>query len=98
MARNVGDGRETGATVGYEAQLWQMAGALHNHRPPYIKADFILANPPFNISDWGGERLRDEKRWQCGVPPLVPAEAPAEGEVSCSYVPDGRRENIRARL
>jgi len=29
----------------------------------------ILANPPFNISDWGGERLRDDKRWQYGAPP-----------------------------
>lgn len=34
-----------------------------------MKADFILANPPFNISDWGGERLRDDPRWAFGVPP-----------------------------
>jgi type I restriction enzyme M protein len=33
------------------------------------KADFILANPPFNISDWGGERLSGDKRWQYGAPP-----------------------------
>ncbi|WP_245533714.1 N-6 DNA methylase [Calidithermus timidus] len=37
---------------------------------PDLKADFILANPPFNVSDWGGERLRDDKRWQYGVPPV----------------------------
>jgi len=42
---------------------------LHNDRHPDLKADFILANPPFNISNWGGERLRDDKRWQYGVPP-----------------------------
>ncbi|GAB4175624.1 MAG: class I SAM-dependent DNA methyltransferase [Wenzhouxiangellaceae bacterium] len=42
---------------------------FHNDRFPDLKADFILANPPFNISDWGGERLRDDKRWQYGVPP-----------------------------
>ncbi|MCM8595004.1 class I SAM-dependent DNA methyltransferase, partial [Accumulibacter sp.] len=42
---------------------------FHNDRHPDLKADFILANPPFNISDWGGERLRDDKRWQYGVPP-----------------------------
>ncbi len=35
-----------------------------------MKADYILANPPFNISDWGGERLRDDVRWQFGVPPV----------------------------
>jgi type I restriction enzyme M protein len=42
---------------------------FHNDRHPDLKADFILANPPFNISDWGGERLLDDKRWQYGVPP-----------------------------
>jgi type I restriction enzyme M protein len=40
-----------------------------NDRHPDLRADFILANPPFNISDWGGERLRDDKRWQYGAPP-----------------------------
>ena len=38
-------------------------------RHPDLKADFILANPPFNISDWGGERLVDDQRWLFGVPP-----------------------------
>jgi type I restriction enzyme M protein len=42
---------------------------FHNDRHPDLKADFILANPPFNISDWGGERLKDDKRWQYGAPP-----------------------------
>ena len=42
---------------------------FHNDRHPDLKADFIIANPPFNISDWGGERLRDDKRWQYGAPP-----------------------------
>ena len=42
---------------------------FHNDRHPDLKADFILANPPFNISDWGGERLRGDKRWQYGDPP-----------------------------
>jgi type I restriction enzyme M protein len=43
---------------------------LHDDRFPDLKADFILANPPFNISDWGGERLREDKRWRYGVPPV----------------------------
>jgi type I restriction enzyme M protein len=42
---------------------------FHHDRHPDLKADYILANPPFNISDWGGERLRDDKRWQYGAPP-----------------------------
>ena len=35
-----------------------------------MKADYILANPPFNISDWGGDRLRDDVRWKFGTPPV----------------------------
>jgi type I restriction enzyme M protein len=42
---------------------------FHNDRHPDLKADFILANPPFNISDWGGDRLAGDKRWQFGPPP-----------------------------
>jgi type I restriction enzyme M protein len=42
---------------------------FHNDRHPDLKADFILANPPFNISDWGGERLQGDKRWPYGTPP-----------------------------
>jgi type I restriction enzyme M protein len=43
---------------------------FHNDRHPDLRADFILANPPFNVSDWRGELLRDDKRWQYGVPPV----------------------------
>ena len=42
---------------------------FHNDRHPDLRADFILANPPFNVSDWRGELLRDDKRWQYGTPP-----------------------------
>src|SRR3989454_5197807 len=42
---------------------------FHNDRHSDLKADFILANPPFNVSDWRGELLREDKRWQYGVPP-----------------------------
>ena len=43
--------------------------SFHNDRHPDLRADFILANPPFNVSDWGGERLADDKRWRYGTPP-----------------------------
>jgi type I restriction enzyme M protein len=42
---------------------------FHDDRFPDLKADFILANPPFNVSDWGGDRLKGDKRWRFGVPP-----------------------------
>ena len=48
-------GRIRGIDSGQIAQ----GDTFHNDRHPDLKADFILANPPFNISDWGGERLRD---------------------------------------
>ena len=43
--------------------------SFHNDQHPDLKADFILANPPFNVSDWGGERLAEDKRWEYGTPP-----------------------------
>jgi type I restriction enzyme M protein len=42
---------------------------FHDDRHPDLRADFLLANPPFNVSDWGGDRLREDKRWKYGVPP-----------------------------
>lgn len=45
------------------------ADTFHNDLHKTLKADYILANPPFNISDWGGERLTDDMRWKYGVPP-----------------------------
>ena len=57
------------AIRGIEGQI-EHGDSFHNDRHPDLKADYILANPPFNVSDWGGERLRDDKRWQYGVPPV----------------------------
>ena len=48
---------------------WNNEGSFHKDELPDLKADFILANPPFNISDWGGHRLRDDVRWKFGAPP-----------------------------
>jgi type I restriction enzyme M protein len=53
-----------------EANLGQQnADSFHNDLHKDLKADFVLANPPFNDSDWGGERLREDVRWKYGVPP-----------------------------
>ncbi len=46
------------------------ADTFHNDLHKDLKADYILANPPFNVSDWGGERLRQDMRWVYGVPPV----------------------------
>jgi type I restriction enzyme M protein len=59
------------AIRGIEANLGpEAADTFHKDLHPDLKADFVLANPPFNMSDWGGERLRDDKRWKYGVPPV----------------------------
>lgn len=57
------------AIRGIEGQIAQ-GDTFHNDRFPDLKADFILANPPFNMSHWGGEYLREDKRWRYGVPPV----------------------------
>jgi type I restriction enzyme M protein len=56
------------AIRGIDAQL-ELGDTFLNDKHPDLKADFILANPPFNISDWSGEQLRDDVRWKYGVPP-----------------------------
>jgi type I restriction enzyme M protein len=57
------------AIRGIEGQIAH-GDSFHNDRFPDLKADYILANPPFNVSDWRGELLREDKRWKYGVPPV----------------------------
>ena len=57
------------AIRGIEANLGaQHADSFHRDLHPDLRADFILANPPFNISQWGGERLENDVRWKFGPP------------------------------
>ena len=46
------------------------ADTFHNDLHKNLKADYILANPPFNVSDWGGEQLTEDVRWAYGIPPV----------------------------
>ncbi|MBN1877378.1 MAG: SAM-dependent DNA methyltransferase [Anaerolineae bacterium] len=69
---------------------WNNEGSFLHDAHPDLKADFVLANPPFNDSDWSGDLLRDDARWQYGRPP--------EGNANFAWVqhflyhlaPDGR--------
>lgn len=45
------------------------ADTFFNDLHPTLKADFIMANPPFNLSSWGQEKLKDDVRWKYGIPP-----------------------------
>ena len=57
------------AIRGIDAKI-QWGDSFYNDLHKDLKADFILANPPFNDSDWKGELLRDDVRWKYGVPPV----------------------------
>ncbi len=58
------------AIRGIDANLGpRNADSFRQDLHPDLKADFILANPPFNMSDWGGENLRQDVRWKFGMPP-----------------------------
>lgn len=59
------------AIRGLDANLGKHhADSFHDDQHKTLKANYILANPPFNISDWGGERIQDDIRWRYGVPPV----------------------------
>lgn len=58
------------AIRGIEGNLGpEHADSFHRDLHPDLKADFILANPPFNMKDWGGDRLKEDIRWKYGIPP-----------------------------
>lgn len=56
------------AIRGIEANI-KWGDSFHDDQFKDLRADFILANPPFNDSDWGGELLQDDVRWKFGTPP-----------------------------
>lgn len=59
------------AIRGLEANLGKHnADSFHDDQHKTLKANYILANPPFNVSDWGGERIQDDVRWRYGIPPV----------------------------
>jgi type I restriction enzyme M protein len=59
------------AVRGIDADIrWNNEGSFHKDELKDLRFDYVLANPPFNISDWGGERLREDARWTYGPPPV----------------------------
>jgi type I restriction enzyme M protein len=58
------------AIRGIEGNLGpEHADSFHRDLHPDLRTDYVLANPPFNDSDWRGELLKDDRRWQFGTPP-----------------------------
>jgi type I restriction enzyme M protein len=79
------------AIRGIEANLGAQWGDSFRHdQHKTLKADFVLANPPFNISDWGGEHLRNDVRWAFGVPPVGNANFAWLQHILWHLAPSGR--------
>lgn len=57
------------AIRGIDAKI-ELGDTFHGDKHKDLKVDYIMANPPFNISDWGGEQLQDSHLWKYGVPPV----------------------------
>ena len=67
------------AIRGIEADLGKFnADTFFDDQHPTLKADFIMANPPFNLSDWGADKLQDDVRWKFGIPP--------SGNANCAWL------------
>ncbi|WP_433368330.1 type I restriction-modification system subunit M [Streptosporangium sp. CA-115845] len=74
-----------GANLGSE---W--GDTFHNDRHPDLRADVVMANPPFNVSDWGGELLGMDPRWKYGVPPIGNANFAWLQHMAAKLSPRGR--------
>jgi type I restriction enzyme M protein len=61
------------------------ADSFHHDLHPDLKADYVLANPPFNDSDWRGDLLKDDKRWKYGTPPTGNANCNRSAEKERMY-------------
>ena len=85
------------AIRGIEGQIAH-GDSFHNDSHPDLKADFILANPPFNVSDWGGERLVDDKRWRYGIPPKGNANFAWVQHIAHHLAPTGAAGFILANI
>ena len=79
------------AIRGIEADLGKFnADTFFNDCHPQLKADFIMANPPFNLSGWGADKLVDDVRWQYGTPPAGNANFAWLQHMIWHLAPNGR--------
>ena len=79
------------AIRGIDADLGQYnADTFFNDCHPTLRADFIMANPPFNLSDWGADKLQDDVRWKFGIPPASNANFAWLQHMIYHLAPNGR--------
>ena len=79
------------AIRGIEADLGKYnADTFFDDQHPFLKADYIMANPPFNLSDWGADKLQDDPRWKYGIPPAGNANFAWLQHMIYHLSPDGK--------
>lgn len=79
------------AIRGIDADLGQYnADTFFNDCHPTLRADYIMANPPFNLSDWGADKLQDDVRWKYGIPPTGNANFAWMQHMIYHLAPNGR--------
>jgi type I restriction enzyme M protein len=76
---------------------WNNEGSFLRDAHPDLKSDFVLANPPFNVSDWSGELLRADGRWQYGTPPAGNANFAWLQQFIYHLAPTGRAGVVLAK-
>lgn len=76
---------------------WNNEGSFLNDAHKDLKADFIIANPPFNVSDWSGELLRKDGRWTYGTPPVGNANFAWLQHFVFHLAPNGRAGVVLAK-
>lgn len=79
------------AIRGIEADFGKYnADTFFDDQHPFLKADYIMANPPFNLSDWGADKLQDDPRWKYGIPPAGNANFAWLQHMIYHLSPDGK--------
>lgn len=79
------------AIRGIDADLGHYnADTFFNDCHPTLRADYIMANPPFNLSDWGADKLQDDPRWKYGIPPAGNANFAWLQHMIYHLAPNGR--------
>jgi type I restriction enzyme M protein len=76
---------------------WNNEGSFLNDAHKDLKADYIIANPPFNVSDWSGELLRNDGRWKYGTPPAGNANFAWLQHFIYHLAPNGRAGVVLAK-
>lgn len=84
------------AIRGIEYQFGKAADTFRNDQHPHLKVDYILANPPFNVKEWGAKELADDPRFSYGLPPANNANYAWLQHMLSKLGPNGRMGTVLA--